>query len=122
MKAPWAEIGRAAGDRAMRNDQSSVNQGAVPMVELWRGDLLESAHLGHAVICDDKGQVIESWGNPRAVIYPRSSCKMIQALPLVESGEAEEAGLTDRHLALSWARAICAAVRMSRWTGMSATG
>lgn len=87
----------------MAKDQTSVNAGAVPMVEIWRGGLLESAHLGHAVICDDKGQVIEAWGNPRAVIYPRSSAKMIQALPLVESGAADEAGLTDRHLALSCA-------------------
>ena len=25
----------------------------VPMVEIWRGSLLESLHLGHAVVCDD---------------------------------------------------------------------
>lgn len=87
----------------MRNDQTSVNQGAVPMVELWRGGMLESAHAGHAVICDERGEVIEAWGNPRALIYPRSSCKMIQALPLIETGAAEAAGLTDRHLALSCA-------------------
>lgn len=80
-----------------------MDQGAVPMVEVWRGGILESVHAGHAVICDDKGQIIEAWGNPRAVIFPRSSCKMIQALPLVESGAAEAAGLTDRHLALSCA-------------------
>ena len=36
----------------------------VPMTELWRGPLLESLHLGHAVICDDSGQVVESWGDP----------------------------------------------------------
>ena len=34
---------------------ADVNQGAVPMVELWRGGLLESTHLGHAVICDAGG-------------------------------------------------------------------
>ena len=28
-----------------------------PMVELWRGGLLESTHAGHAVICDAKGVV-----------------------------------------------------------------
>jgi L-asparaginase II len=87
----------------MRNDQNPVNDGAVPMVEVWRGGILESTHLGHAVICDDRGEVIEAWGNPRAVIFPRSSCKMIQALPLIETGAADEAGLTDRHLALSCA-------------------
>ncbi len=75
---------------------------AVPMVELWRGGLHESSHSGHAVIWGH-GEIIESWGDPGAVIFPRSSCKMIQALPLVESGAADAVGLTDRHLALSCA-------------------
>lgn len=75
----------------------------VAMAELWRGGLLESTHTGHAVICDDTGGIVESWGDPAAVIFPRSSCKMLQALPLVESGAADAAGLTDRQLALSCA-------------------
>lgn len=73
-----------------------------PMIELWRGGLLESSHSGHAVICDAKGAV-EAWGDPETVIFPRSSCKMIQALPLVETGAADAAGLTDAHLALACA-------------------
>lgn len=73
------------------------------MVELWRGGLLESAHCGHAVICDAAGGVIEAWGDPGAVIFPRSSCKMIQALPLIESGAADRFGLTDAELALACA-------------------
>ncbi|WP_022707920.1 asparaginase [Paracoccus zeaxanthinifaciens] len=72
------------------------------MIELWRGDLCESVHRGHAVICDRQG-VVEAWGNPSEVILPRSSCKMIQALPLIESGAADAAGLTDRQLALACA-------------------
>jgi L-asparaginase II len=73
------------------------------MVELWRGGRLESWHSGHAVICGPDGQVIEAWGDPQAIIFPRSSCKMIQALPLIESGAAAAAGLTDAQLALSCA-------------------
>ncbi len=76
---------------------SDVSSGAVPLIEAWRGGILESAHLGHAVICDANG-VVESWGDPAAVIFPRSSCKMIQALPLLESGAG--AGLTTRQRAL----------------------
>jgi L-asparaginase II len=75
---------------------------SVPMVELWRGGLHESSHSGHAVIWGPGG-IVQSWGDPGAVIFPRSSCKMIQALPLVESGAADAVGLTDRHLALSCA-------------------
>lgn len=76
---------------------------AVPMVELWRGGLLESTHQGHAVLCDESGQIVQAWGDPDRIIFPRSSCKMIQALPLVESGAADAHGLTPAHLALSCA-------------------
>ena len=73
------------------------------MVELWRGGLLESVHRGHAVICDDQGQIVESWGNPAEIIFPRSSCKMVQALPLMESGAFDAAGLTEAHAAFACA-------------------
>lgn len=75
----------------------------IPMVELWRGGLLESTHQGHAVLCDERGQIVQAWGDPGRIIFPRSSCKMIQALPLVESGAADAFGLTPRQLALSCA-------------------
>ena len=75
----------------------------VPLVEVSRGDLLESMHTGHAVICDDTGQIVEAWGDPSQLIYPRSSCKMVQALPLLESGAADRAGLTTEQLALACA-------------------
>ncbi len=77
-------------------------QTAADLIELWRGDLKESVHCGHAVICDSHG-IVEAWGRASKVVYPRSSCKMIQALPLVESGAAEAFGLTPRHLALACA-------------------
>ncbi len=76
---------------------------AVPMVEIWRGPFLESMHSGHAVVCDDTGQIVESWGDPEAVVLPRSSSKMLQALPLLESGAAADAGLNDEQLALACA-------------------
>ena len=72
------------------------------LIELWRGEQRESLHCGDAVICDTRG-VVEAWGQPGRIVFPRSSCKMIQALPLIESGAAEAAGLTDRHLALACA-------------------
>ena len=80
-----------------------TNQGDIPLVEVWRGGILECTHRGHAVICDERGEIIESWGNPGAVIFPRSSCKMIQALPLVESGVADRVGLTEAQLAFACA-------------------
>ena len=76
---------------------------AVPICEIWRGPFLECVHLGHAVICDDSGQIIKSWGDANATLMPRSSSKMIQALPLITSGAAQKYGLTTEQLALSCA-------------------
>lgn len=84
--------------------------GAVPVAEVWRGALCESLHYGHAVVVDAGGDIVEALGNPEAVIYPRSSCKMIQALPLLESGAADRAGLTPRQLALACASHSGAAI------------
>ena len=75
----------------------------VPMVEIWRGPFLESMHTGHAVMCDATGDIIEAWGDPDQVMLSRSSSKMIQALPLIESGAADAMGLTPQHLALACA-------------------
>jgi L-asparaginase II len=89
---------------------TGIASGDVELVEVWRGELLESVHRGHAVICDGAGDIVQAWGDPRITIYPRSSCKMIQALPLLESGAADAAGLTDRHLALACASHEAAAI------------
>jgi L-asparaginase II len=61
---------------------------AVALAEIWRGDLRESVHVGHAVVVDGSGAIRHAWGDPSVTIYPRSACKMIQALPLVEAGVA----------------------------------
>lgn len=71
---------------------------SVPLAEVWRDPFLESTHRGHSVVCDDTGQIVHSWGDPEAVALPRSSCKMIQALPLIESGAAAAHGLSSEHL------------------------
>ncbi|QGX99979.1 asparaginase [Roseovarius faecimaris] len=86
----------------------------VPMVEIWRGPVVESQHSGHAVICDETGQITQSWGNPDQVVYPRSSAKMIQALPLIESGAADAQGLTTEQLALACASHSAAAIHTVR--------
>lgn len=84
----------------------------IDMVEIWRGEMLESVHRGHGVVCDQNGDVVHAWGDPNAMIYPRSSCKMIQALPLLESGAG--AHLTAEQLALSCASHQGAAIHTDR--------
>ena len=71
------------------------------LTEVWRGDFLESRHRGHAVVCDADGEVRAAWGDPDTVILPRSSAKMLQALPLVEC--AGDGALSDERIALACA-------------------
>lgn len=86
----------------------------VAMAEVWRGPILESVHLGHAVICGPGGDIVQTWGDPDAVVLPRSSSKMIQALPLIESGAAAAFGLGPQHLALACASHQGAAIHTDR--------
>ncbi|MGB0958908.1 MAG: asparaginase [Halocynthiibacter sp.] len=78
-----------------------THRGAEPLVEIWRGPFLESLHWGHAVVCDAKGEIRQTWGNPEEMILPRSSCKMLQALPLLETGAADAFGIKDHQIALA---------------------
>ena len=90
---------------------------AAELIELWRGNLREGLHRGHAVVHDGR-DVVAAWGDPGAVIFPRSSCKMIQALPLMESGAADAAGLGAEQLALACASHNGAALhvgKVGRW-------
>lgn len=87
---------------------------AVPFAEIWRGEFLESIHMGHAVICDASGEIVQAWGDPELVVLPRSSSKMIQALPLIESGAADAFGLGVEQLALSCASHNGAAIHTDR--------
>lgn len=84
----------------------------VVLAEVLRGDLVESRHRGHAVIADARGAVIAAWGDPGARVFPRSSCKMLQALPLVES--AAGARLAGEQLALACASHNGAAMHVTR--------
>ncbi len=91
-------------------------RGAVGMVEVWRGGRVECIHEGHAVVVGERGEIVAAWGDPETVVFPRSACKMVQALPLVESGAA--AGLSEAELALACASHQGAALHVgavSRW-------
>jgi len=86
----------------------------VPFVERWRGEFLECEHYGQAVVVDATGNIVKAWGNPQSTVLPRSSCKMVQALPLIESGAAKANLLTSEHLALACASHQGAHIHTSR--------
>ena len=81
-----------------------VGAGLAPLVvEVTRGDMIESCHRVHAVVSDRRGRVIVRWGDWNRTIFPRSAVKAIQALPFVESGAADAFGLGDAEIALACA-------------------
>ena len=70
------------------------------LVEVTRGPLVESRHLGALAVVDAAGELLYSCGDPDLVTYLRSSAKPMQSVALVESGAADAFGLTDRELAV----------------------
>ncbi|WP_308199836.1 asparaginase [Isoptericola croceus] len=63
-----------------------ITQGAVPLADVVRGDLVESVHLGHLVVLDPRGAVVHAAGDPAAEIWPRSAVKPLQAVAMVQAG------------------------------------
>ncbi|MEX2518113.1 MAG: asparaginase [Paracoccaceae bacterium] len=71
-----------------------------------RAGFIEREHHGRVAIVDGRAAgtaLVAALGDVEAVFLPRSSCKILQALPMVESGAADAARLSPRLLALSCA-------------------
>ena len=73
------------------------------LAQAWRGGIVESAHRGALAIVDADGAVHTALGDIQRPIFPRSAIKVLQALPLVASGAAEQLQLTDEELSLACA-------------------
>ncbi|MEM9972091.1 MAG: asparaginase [Pseudomonadota bacterium] len=88
---------------------------AALMAEVRRGPVVESFHHGHAVIARPDGRIVESCGNPELVFLPRSAAKMLQALPLLETGAG--GGLSSERLALACASHSGERIHVERVSG-----
>jgi len=73
------------------------------LVEVQRGNALESLHRGALAVVDADGRGVLSLGDVQRPVFPRSAVKVLQALPLVASGAADALSLTDEELALACA-------------------
>ena len=71
------------------------------VIEVMRGQVVESSHQVMAAVADEHQRIVTSWGNIGFLTLPRSAIKMIQTLPLIESGAFDRFALDDRHLALA---------------------
>jgi L-asparaginase II len=73
------------------------------LVDVTRGDQVESRHRGALAVVDAHGSTVFSLGDIERPVFPRSAVKALQALPLVASGAAERYGLADAEIALACA-------------------
>lgn len=77
------------------------------VVEVSRGNEtikhVESRHLVDIVVADSAGNIVRNYGDTDRMVFPRSSIKALQALPLIESGAADAFGFETKHLAMACA-------------------
>ena len=72
------------------------------VVEITRGDRVESRHEVDVAGVDVEGRLVRAHGHAARDVMPRSAAKPIQALPLLGTGAADAFGLGDVELALAW--------------------
>lgn len=70
------------------------------LAEVTRGGAVESTHQGTVVVADASARPIAWAGDPDQFAYFRSSAKPFQAVPLIESGAADQFGFTPAEIAL----------------------
>ena len=70
-------------------------------VDVWRGANIESRHSVSAVVVNSSGQIQHAWGETSQKIYPRSSIKALQALPIILSGAVDRFAISEIELALA---------------------
>ncbi|MBA2379595.1 MAG: asparaginase [Blastocatellia bacterium] len=76
---------------------------AAILVNVIRGETVESIHRGHWLAIDGDGNVIGTAGDPETVTFIRSAAKPFQALPLITSGAADTYGFSEEEIALACA-------------------
>lgn len=72
----------------------------VPLVEEYRGGVLENVHYGAVTVVDERGNVLHKAGNPQHMTYLRSAAKPFQALPAMKRRIDERYGLSGEETAL----------------------
>ncbi|HEX2221795.1 MAG TPA: asparaginase, partial [Candidatus Limnocylindria bacterium] len=70
------------------------------LVEVTRGEHVESRHRGAVAVCAPDGRLVASIGDPDTFVYLRSSAKPFQLAPFVASGRFDDYGLGSEALAI----------------------
>ena len=71
-----------------------------PLVNEYRGEILDLVHMGYICIVDENSRVIWHAGDPDETVFYRSASKPIQALPVIARGLDKKYALTDEETAI----------------------
>lgn len=69
-------------------------------IQLLREGIVESNHVAHVAVCDNRGRTLSVAGNGELGTFIRSSLKPFQALAVTAAGALERYNLDDRDLAI----------------------
>lgn len=72
----------------------------VPLIELTRGEIVESFHFGAVVISDHAGNILFNIGDPELVTFLRSTAKPLQVLALLEHSGTGQYHFEDDEIAI----------------------
>ncbi|WP_342513117.1 asparaginase [Sporosarcina sp. FSL K6-1522] len=73
------------------------------LIDVIRGEMVESRHEGHVAVVNSEGQLLYYNGDPNRVTFARSSMKPLQAIPIVETGAADFYNYNQAELSLACA-------------------
>lgn len=73
------------------------------LVEMLRGERVESWHRGSIAIAGPDGRLAFAMGEVYRPVFPRSAIKAMQCLPLIETGAADRFGFGAAEIALACA-------------------
>lgn len=72
----------------------------IPVVNVYRGGVVESIHYGSVAVVDSAGRLLASVGDPAFPTFIRSAAKPFQILPLLRAGGIRRYDLTPQEIAI----------------------
>lgn len=73
---------------------------AKKLIEITRGEVVETIHYGDVVVVNSKGDILHQYGDANKYTYWRSAAKPIQAFNVILSGAADKYKFTKAEIAI----------------------
>ncbi|HYE30546.1 MAG TPA: asparaginase [Methylomirabilota bacterium] len=90
-----------SGHPAIITERASSALELEPLVEVTRGNAVESRHFGHVAVVEGSGKLIASFGDPERATFMRSCAKPFQAIPLITTGAADAYNFSPAEIAIA---------------------